>query len=141
MRLSTERDRNDARAIGVLHAALDAGVAVLDTADAYCWEDRDVGLYLARGWQLLGLSWRPEIAEEKMSVAEGEACFDRMIAELGVPIDVRYCPHAGGPPMCWCRKPLPGLGALFIQQHRLDAAQSLYVGQGLQDPGFARRAT
>ena len=36
MRLSTERDRDDGRAIAVLHAALDAGVTFLDTADAYC---------------------------------------------------------------------------------------------------------
>jgi aryl-alcohol dehydrogenase-like predicted oxidoreductase/histidinol phosphatase-like enzyme len=95
--------------------------------------------YLAQGWQLLGLSWRPEIAEEEMSVAEIDACFNRMIMELGVPIDVRYCPHAGGPPVCWCRKPLPGLGALFIQQYRLDPPQCIYVGSGHQDPGFARR--
>jgi aryl-alcohol dehydrogenase-like predicted oxidoreductase/histidinol phosphatase-like enzyme len=95
--------------------------------------------YLADGWRLLGLSWRPEIAEEAMSVEEVDACFERMIAELGVPIDVRYCPHGGGPPVCWCRKPLPGLGAVFIQQYRLDPAHCIYVGRGPQDRGFARR--
>jgi len=36
MRLSTERDRDEARAIAVLHAAFDSGVTFLDTADAYC---------------------------------------------------------------------------------------------------------
>ena len=66
--------------------------------------------YAADGWPLLGLAWRPEIAEEKMSSAEVDACFDRMISAFGVPIDVKYCPHGGGPPVCWCRKPLPGLG-------------------------------
>src|SRR6185436_12032091 len=40
MRLSTEPDRDEARAIDVLHAAFDAGVTFLDTADAYC---RDAG--------------------------------------------------------------------------------------------------
>jgi aryl-alcohol dehydrogenase-like predicted oxidoreductase len=40
MRLSTEPDRDEARAIDVLHAAFDAGVTLLDTADAYC---RDAG--------------------------------------------------------------------------------------------------
>ena len=58
---------------------------------------------------------------------------------LGVAIEVVYCPHAGGPPICWCRKPLPGLGVVFIQRHRLDPSQCLYVGAGPQDPGFARR--
>ena len=43
MRLSTERDRDDARSIGVIHAALDAGVTLLDTADAYCLDATEAG--------------------------------------------------------------------------------------------------
>jgi aryl-alcohol dehydrogenase-like predicted oxidoreductase len=43
MRLSTEADRDDARAVSVLHAAVDAGVTLLDTADAYCLEAQDSG--------------------------------------------------------------------------------------------------
>ena len=43
MRLSTEPDRDEGRAMAVLHAAFDAGVTLLDTADAYCWDDRDIG--------------------------------------------------------------------------------------------------
>ena len=43
MRLSTEPDRDDERSIAVLHAAFDAGVTLLDTADAYCWDDREIG--------------------------------------------------------------------------------------------------
>jgi histidinol phosphatase-like enzyme len=58
---------------------------------------------------------------------------------LGVPIDVQYCPHGGGPPVCWCRKPLPGLAVAFIRNYQLDPSQCIYVGAGAQDPGFARR--
>jgi histidinol phosphatase-like enzyme len=54
-------------------------------------------------------------------------------------MDILYCPHGGGPPVCGCRKPLPGLGVVFIQRYRLDASQCIYVGAGTQDPGFARR--
>ena len=43
MRLSTERDRDEARSIEVLHAAFDAGVTLLDTADAYCRDDGERG--------------------------------------------------------------------------------------------------
>src|SRR5206468_10720830 len=43
MRLSTERDRDEARAIAVLHAAFDSGVTFLDTADAYCWDTSEAG--------------------------------------------------------------------------------------------------
>ena len=41
MRLSTEADRDDVRSIAVIHAALDAGVTLLDTADAYCLDDSE----------------------------------------------------------------------------------------------------
>jgi histidinol phosphatase-like enzyme len=58
---------------------------------------------------------------------------------LGVDIEVACCPHAGGPPACWCRKPLPGLGVLFQHRHALDPSRCIYVGSGAQDPGFARR--
>ena len=43
MRLSTSPDRDEARSLAVLHAALDAGVTFLDTADAYCLDQSDVG--------------------------------------------------------------------------------------------------
>src|SRR4030095_12520701 len=43
MRLSTGRDRDDERGIAVLHAAFDAGITLLDTADAYCWDQSEVG--------------------------------------------------------------------------------------------------
>src|SRR5262245_56779647 len=44
MRLSTEPARDDAQSLAVLHAALDAGVTLLDTADAYCWNESERGL-------------------------------------------------------------------------------------------------
>src|SRR6185503_18467853 len=43
MRLSTEPDRDEARATAVLHAALDAGIEFLDTADAYCLNEDERG--------------------------------------------------------------------------------------------------
>jgi histidinol phosphatase-like enzyme len=95
--------------------------------------------YEAEGWLVLGLSWQPEIAANAISAAQAEACFARLREILGVTIDIAYCPHAGGPPICWCRKPLPGLGVQFIERYRLDPSSSLYVGAGTQDPGFARR--
>jgi aryl-alcohol dehydrogenase-like predicted oxidoreductase len=43
MRLSTHSNRDRANGIAVIHAALDAGVRLLDTADVYCLDDSDVG--------------------------------------------------------------------------------------------------
>jgi hypothetical protein len=95
--------------------------------------------YRDDGWRVLGLSWQPEVADKTMSADEVRAGFERMQKLLGLEIEVEYCPHAAGPPVCWCRKPLPGLGVVFIERHRLDPAQCIYVGAGPQDPGFARR--
>jgi len=95
--------------------------------------------YARDGWTLLGLAWRPEIFEGTVSADQVDASFARMQELLGVPIDVRYCPHGGGPPVCWCRKPLPGLGVEFIRRHALEPSRCLYVGSGSLDPGFARR--
>ncbi|HYV67620.1 MAG TPA: aldo/keto reductase, partial [Myxococcales bacterium] len=43
MRLSTEPDRDPERAVGTIHAALDAGATVFDTARAYALEDGELG--------------------------------------------------------------------------------------------------
>jgi aryl-alcohol dehydrogenase-like predicted oxidoreductase len=42
LRLSTEGRPDEATAIGVIHRALDAGIRVLDTADSYCLDDKDL---------------------------------------------------------------------------------------------------
>ena len=43
MRLSTAADRDEVRGIGVVHAALDAGVTLFDTANAYCLDATETG--------------------------------------------------------------------------------------------------
>jgi aryl-alcohol dehydrogenase-like predicted oxidoreductase/histidinol phosphatase-like enzyme/predicted kinase len=95
--------------------------------------------YRTAGYRLLGISWQPDVVGGARSADGVAAVMRRMCEQLDVEIEVEYCPHAAGPPACWCRKPLPGLGVLFVQRHRLDPAQCIYVGSGPQDPGFARR--
>jgi len=85
------------------------------------------------------VTWLPEIAEGTMSHAGAAPLFARLREELGIDLEIEYCPHAAGPPVCWCRKPLPGLGVVLRERHGLDPAQCVYVGSGSQDPGFARR--
>jgi HAD superfamily hydrolase (TIGR01662 family) len=95
--------------------------------------------YAEDGWAVLGLSWQPAIADGTTSVATVEATVARIRDQAGVPIDIAYCPHGGGAPICWCRKPLPGLGVAFIRRYALDPAACIYIGRGAQDASFARR--
>jgi histidinol phosphatase-like enzyme len=91
------------------------------------------------GHLLVAIGWRPEIADGAVAVAVAAAIDARVQERIGVPIETFDCPHPAGPPICWCRKPLPGLGVLCLHRLRLDPSRSLYVGAGAQDPGFARR--
>ena len=95
--------------------------------------------YRDDGWLLLGMAWCPRVAEKTMTAEQAETGFVRLQEQLGVSMEVLYCPHEAGPAKCWCRKPLPGLGVVLIQHHRLDPSRCIYVGAGPQDPGFARR--
>ena len=38
------------------------------------------------------------------------------------------CPHAGGPPSCWCRPPLPGLLLEFARARGVAPSRSILVG-------------
>ena len=118
-----------------------SGGRVLTPEDVEVSMDRAAVLkrYRDAGWRLLGMSWQPEVDGGLQTPAGVAAVFQRMNELLGVDLAIEYCPHGAGPPRCWCRKPLPGLGVVFIQRHRLDPRQCVYVGAGPQDPGFARR--
>jgi aryl-alcohol dehydrogenase-like predicted oxidoreductase/predicted kinase len=43
---------------------------------------------------------------------------------------VALCPHGGGPPICWCRPPLPGLLVALAHVHGLDLSASAVIGRG-----------
>jgi histidinol phosphatase-like enzyme len=90
--------------------------------------------HAAAGFRLLGVSYQPGIPEEV-----ARACFLRTNELLGLDIEVEFCPHGGGPPVCWCRKPLPGLGVVLIERHGLDPERSLLIEASAADRGFASR--
>lgn len=59
-------------------------------------------------------------------------------ASFGVPFEVALCPHGEGPPICWCRPPLPGLVAAWVELNDVDVARSTLVGAGPIDRAIAR---
>jgi hypothetical protein len=59
-------------------------------------------------------------------------------AKVSGPVDSALCPHAAGPPSCWCRPPLPGLPLAFARAHGIDPPSSIVMGTG---PAYRTLAT
>jgi len=94
--------------------------------------------YRDEGWRLCGISWHPEVAGGTTSADGVEAVFGRTHELLGLDVDHVWCPHGDGAAVCWCRKPLPGLGVVLIERHGLDPARGVYIGRDASDRIFAR---
>jgi aryl-alcohol dehydrogenase-like predicted oxidoreductase len=54
----------------------------------------------------------------------------RLAAEVSGPVETALCAHGGGPPICWCRPPLPGLPLAFARTHGVDTSHSILIGTG-----------
>lgn len=93
----------------------------------------------AEGWKLLGISNQSGIAKGTITDEQARACFDETNRQMGVDIEYVYCPHAAGPPQCYCRKPMPGWGVHFIEKYKLDPSQCIYVGDMKTDETFSKR--
>jgi aryl-alcohol dehydrogenase-like predicted oxidoreductase len=78
-----------------------------------------------RGAPHLVFDWMPDGTVEEL--AEPSALLAR---EVSGPIETALCPHAAGPPTCWCRPPLPGLALAFARAHGVDPSRSALVGTG-----------
>ncbi len=115
MRLSTQDDRDEARGLATLRAALDAGVTTFDTARAYAWNDGELGhneRLLARaiaesgrssirivtkgGMRRPGGLWEPD----GRARAIREDCLGSLQALGGLPVDL-YLLHAPDPKVSW----------------------------------------
>ena len=84
-------------------------------------------------------AWRPQVARNETTLAHVDACFARLRELLGVDIDVACCPHDAGPPMCWCRKPIPGSVIEFALRRGIALDRSVVVGSAAADRTMAER--
>lgn len=79
------------------------------------------------GWLVFVHAWRPRVARGEATVA---AVAEELQAVLG-PDEIRdwaFCPHDAGPPVCWCRKPIPGSLIEFAIRRQVALDRSLVVG-------------
>jgi histidinol phosphatase-like enzyme len=95
--------------------------------------------YQDDGWLLFVHAWRPQVARNEAALDEINASFAEMREILGGTVDFACCPHDAGPPVCWCRKPIPGPVLEFASRRGVALAQSIVVGSSAADRTMAER--
>ena len=84
--------------------------------------------YARGGWLLLAMSLGPEVADRPPAPSVWKRrSRDYAFHVRSFDIEYHFCPHPAGPPVCWCRKPLPGLGVLMIHRHGFDPSQCIFT--------------
>ena len=73
----------------------------------------------------LVFDWQPDGAVDALAPA-----VQRVEAEVSGHVGSALCPHGAGPPVCWCRPPLPGLPLAFAREQGVDPSQSILLGVG-----------
>jgi aryl-alcohol dehydrogenase-like predicted oxidoreductase/predicted kinase len=73
----------------------------------------------------LVFDWSPDGSPDELA-----AVANRLSVEVSGLVESALCPHAAGPPTCWCRPPLPGLPLAFAREHGVDLSRSIVVGTG-----------
>jgi aryl-alcohol dehydrogenase-like predicted oxidoreductase/predicted kinase len=71
----------------------------------------------------LVFDWRPDGSSDDLVEPQ-----ELLSAVVAGPVERAVCPHGGGPPVCWCRPPLPGLPLAFARAHGVDPARSTLIG-------------
>jgi aryl-alcohol dehydrogenase-like predicted oxidoreductase/predicted kinase len=90
---------------------------------------------------LTQLDWKPALDEGDRraphlvfdwspdgNVDELTKVVESLAAEVSGPVGSALCPHPAGPPICWCRPPLPGLPLAFARKHHVDPSRSVLLG-------------
>lgn len=98
-----------------------------------------VARYRGEGWLVYVHAWRPQVARGEMTTAAIEHEFAELRDALGGAIDTAWCPHDAGPPICWCRKPIPGPLIEFAIRRRVALDQSIVVGTSAAERTMAER--
>ncbi len=88
----------------------------------------------AAGEAILVAAWAPGGDVDAMVAA-----LEAAAAALGLEAFAAVCPHPGGPPDCWCRKPLPGLLLALARRAGVDPSRVRVLAASPADTALARR--
>ena len=91
------------------------------------------------GWRLFAHAWRPQVARNELTLEDVQASFAKLRELLGVDVDAACCPHDAGPPICWCRKPIPGSVLEFASRRGVSLSRSIVVESSAADRTMAER--
>jgi histidinol phosphatase-like enzyme len=91
------------------------------------------------GWRVFVHAWRPQVARGEITMADVEATFTTLRELFDDDVDIACCPHDAGPPVCWCRKPIPGSVIDFATRRGIALNQSIVVGASPADKTMAER--
>jgi HAD superfamily hydrolase (TIGR01662 family) len=95
--------------------------------------------YHEQGYRILGVSNMSLVAKKKITLENAIECYKYTNQLLEVPIEYSFCPHPAFPQICYCRKPMPGLGVAFIEKHKLNPVKCTMIGDMKTDKTFAER--
>ena len=95
--------------------------------------------YQEKGYLLLGVSNQSFVSKGDFTLDELIECFDNTHALLGIDFEYKFCPHPAFPQICYCRKPMPGMGVAIIEKYKLNPAQCIMVGDMKVDNIFSNR--
>ena len=99
-----------------------ARAIILGSGDAAAADRAALDRLRADGWLIFVHAWRPSAP----------------LPDLG-PVDAAVCPPAAGPPVCGCRKPIPGSVIEFALRRGVDLGKSVVVGTSAADRTMAER--
>jgi aryl-alcohol dehydrogenase-like predicted oxidoreductase len=83
-------------------------------------------------------AWRPDSDPASLASSRSVAAIREALGDGGAPVEVAMCPHPAGPPICWCRPPLPALFLAFAHRHGLKLRASTLFGRSGSDRRVAR---
>ena len=77
--------------------------------------------------------------EPRRRAGRARALAAALAREVSGPVETAVCPHPAGPPICWCRPPLPGLPLAFARRARRRPRRSTLIGNATRRTGRSRR--